>query len=132
MCDYPFFIPQVVLFANSSLFWFKVTNEHREFRNYLSDKNRIARDNEKVNEKSSLKEQKVFDKVRLRNYNVLVRNKKGGKNMSEKEKKTMEEISKAVSGMTEAEKNRFLGIAEGMSIMKDMNQKKSPDKKLET
>jgi hypothetical protein len=79
-----------------------------------------------------LKEQKVFDKVRLRNYNVLVRNTKGGKNMSEKEKKTMEEISKAVSGMTEAEKNRFLGIAEGMSIMKDMNQKKSPDKKLET
>lgn len=74
----------------------------------------------------------MFDKVRLRNYNVLVRNKKGGKNMSEKEKKTMEEISKAVSGMTEAEKNRFLGIAEGMSIMKDMNQKKSPDKKLET
>ena len=52
--------------------------------------------------------------------------------MSEKEKKTMEEISKAVSGMTEAEKNRFLGIAEGMSIMKDMKQKKSPDKKLET
>ena len=37
MCDYPFFIPQVVLFANSSLFWFKVTNEHREFRNYLDD-----------------------------------------------------------------------------------------------
>lgn len=74
----------------------------------------------------------MFDKVRPRNYNVLVRNKKGGKNMSEKEKKTMEEISKAVSGMTEAEKNRFLGIAEGMSIMKDMNQKKSPDKKLET
>lgn len=37
MCDYPFFIPQVVLFANSSLFWFKVTNEHREFRNYLFD-----------------------------------------------------------------------------------------------
>ena len=37
MCDYPFFIPQVVLFANSSLFWFKVTNEHREFRNYLKE-----------------------------------------------------------------------------------------------
>ena len=37
MCDYPFFIPQVVLFANSSLFWFKVTNEHREFRNYLQN-----------------------------------------------------------------------------------------------
>lgn len=40
MCDYPFFIPQVVLFANSSLFWFKVTNEHREFRNYLCYYNR--------------------------------------------------------------------------------------------
>lgn len=39
MCDYPFFIPQVVLFANSSLFWFKVTNEHREFRNYLNEIN---------------------------------------------------------------------------------------------
>ena len=38
MCDYPFFIPQVVLFANSSLFWFKVTNEHREFRNYLCER----------------------------------------------------------------------------------------------
>ena len=36
MSDYPFFIPQVVLFANSSLFWFKVANEHREFRNYLN------------------------------------------------------------------------------------------------
>lgn len=70
----------------------------------------------------------MFDKVRLRNYNVLVRNKKGGKNMSEKEKKTMEEISKAVSGMTEAEKNRFLGIAEGMSIMKDMSEKQRENK----
>ena len=42
--------------------------------------------------------------------------------MSEKEKQTLHEISKAVSGMTEAEKARFLGIAEGMSIMKDMRQ----------
>ena len=40
--------------------------------------------------------------------------------MSEKEKQTLDEISKAVSGMSEAEKARFLGIAEGMSIMKDM------------
>lgn len=45
--------------------------------------------------------------------------------MSEKEKQTLDEISKAVSGMTEAEKARFLGIAEGMSIMKDMNQEKT-------
>ena len=36
MSDYPFFIPEVVLCANSSLFWFKVANEHREFRNYLN------------------------------------------------------------------------------------------------
>ena len=43
--------------------------------------------------------------------------------MSEKEKQTLDEISKAVSGMTEAEKARFLGIAEGMSIMKEMGQK---------
>lgn len=43
--------------------------------------------------------------------------------MSEKEKQTLNGISQAVSGMTEVEKARFLGIAEGMSIMKDMNQK---------
>lgn len=49
--------------------------------------------------------------------------------MSEKEKQTLDEISKAVSGMTEAEKARFLGIAEGMSIMKDMNQKDSTEQK---
>ena len=49
--------------------------------------------------------------------------------MSEKEKKTIEEISKAVSGMTEAEKARFLGIAEGMSIMKDMNKESSFENK---
>ena len=42
--------------------------------------------------------------------------------MSEKEKQTLKGISKAVSGMTEVEKARFLGIAEGMSIMKDMNR----------
>lgn len=35
MSDYPFFIPEFVLCANSSLFWFKVANEHREFCNYL-------------------------------------------------------------------------------------------------
>ena len=49
--------------------------------------------------------------------------------MSEKEKKTIEEISKAVSGMTEAEKERFLGIAEGMSIMKDMNKGDASERK---
>lgn len=49
--------------------------------------------------------------------------------MSEKEKQTLDEISKAVSGMSEAEKARFLGIAEGMSIMKDMSQKNQADDK---
>nr|DAF27851.1 MAG TPA: hypothetical protein [Caudoviricetes sp.] len=49
--------------------------------------------------------------------------------MSEKEKKTIEEISKAVLGMTEAEKARFLGIAEGMSIMKDMNKGDASERK---
>lgn len=42
--------------------------------------------------------------------------------MSEKEKQTLNGISKAVSGMSEVEKARFLGIAEGMLIMKDMKQ----------
>ena len=51
--------------------------------------------------------------------------------MSEKEKQTLDEISKAVSGMTEAEKARFLGIAEGMLIMKDMSQKDSTEQKAE-
>lgn len=49
--------------------------------------------------------------------------------MSEKEKQMLDEISKAVSGMSEAEKARFLGIAEGMSIMKDMSQKNQADDK---
>ena len=35
MSGYPFFIPKFVLCANSSLFCFKIANEHREFRNYL-------------------------------------------------------------------------------------------------
>lgn len=53
--------------------------------------------------------------------------------MSEKEKQTLNGISKAVSGMTEVEKARFLGIAEGMSIMKDMSRNDLPgDKELAT
>lgn len=35
MSGYPFFIPEFVLCTNSSLFWFKIANELREFRNYL-------------------------------------------------------------------------------------------------
>ena len=37
MCGYPFFIPEFVLFTNSSLFWSKIANERSEFRNYLFD-----------------------------------------------------------------------------------------------
>ena len=35
MSGYPLFIPEFVLCTNSSLFWFKIENELREFRNYL-------------------------------------------------------------------------------------------------
>ena len=35
MSSYPFFIPEFVLCANSSLFSFKIANEPSEFRNYL-------------------------------------------------------------------------------------------------
>ena len=36
MSSYPFFIPEFVLCANSSLFSLKIANEPSEFRNYLS------------------------------------------------------------------------------------------------
>ena len=61
---------------------------------------------------------------------MFLRRTKGGKKHVRKRKKTIEEISKAVSGMNEAEKNRFLGIAEGMSIMKDMSKKQREHKLL--
>ena len=35
MSGYPLFIPEFVLCTNSSLFWYKIANELREFRNYL-------------------------------------------------------------------------------------------------
>ena len=35
MSSYPFFIPEFVLCANSSLFSFKIANEPSEFHNYL-------------------------------------------------------------------------------------------------
>lgn len=35
MSDYPLFIPEFMLYTKSSLLWFKITNEPREFRNYL-------------------------------------------------------------------------------------------------
>ena len=41
MSSYPFFIPEFVLCANSSLFSFKIANEPSEFRNYLKTKIRI-------------------------------------------------------------------------------------------
>ena len=35
MPDDPLFIPEFMLYAKSSLLWFKITTELREFRNYL-------------------------------------------------------------------------------------------------
>ena len=35
MSDYPLFIPEFMLYTKSSLLWFKITTELREFRNYL-------------------------------------------------------------------------------------------------
>ncbi len=45
MSGYPLFIPEFVLCTNSSLFWFKIANELREFRNYLKIKNTRTWDN---------------------------------------------------------------------------------------
>lgn len=40
MSDYPLFIPEFMLYTKSSLLWFKITTELREFRNYLNHYNR--------------------------------------------------------------------------------------------
>lgn len=48
--------------------------------------------------------------------------------MSEKEKQIMEKLSDIVSGLPDAKKERLLGVAEGMSIMKEA-QENCSDKK---
>lgn len=40
--------------------------------------------------------------------------------MSEKEKKIIERLSKIVTDLPEGKKERLLGVAEGMNIMKDI------------
>lgn len=40
--------------------------------------------------------------------------------MSEREKKIIERLSSIVSNLPEAKKERLLGVAEGMNIMKEM------------
>ena len=91
MCDYPFFIPQVVLFANSSLFWFKVTNEHREFRNYLYKMHKAA--SLLVSTSLSVKEiannvgyedQLVFSKAFKKKFGMSPKNYKTHKEMMDK------------------------------------------------
>lgn len=42
--------------------------------------------------------------------------------MSEKEKQIMEKLSDIVSGLPDAKKERILGVAEGMSIMKEAQE----------
>lgn len=48
--------------------------------------------------------------------------------MSEKEKQIMKRLSDIVSGLPEAKKERLLGVAEGMNIMKEA-QANEPDQK---
>ena len=48
--------------------------------------------------------------------------------MSEKEKQIMEKLSDIVSGLPDTKKERLLGVAEGMSIMKEA-QENASDKK---
>lgn len=49
--------------------------------------------------------------------------------MSEKEKQIMEKLSDIVSSLPDAKKERLLGVAEGMSIMKEAQEADS-DKKV--
>ena len=48
--------------------------------------------------------------------------------MSEKEKKIIERLSDIVSGLPDAKKERLLGVAEGMSIMKEAQETDSSKK----
>lgn len=48
--------------------------------------------------------------------------------MSEKEKKIMEKLSDIVSGLPDAKKERLLGVAEGMNIMKETQEADSEEK----
>ena len=48
--------------------------------------------------------------------------------MSEKEKQIMEKLSDIVSGLPDAKKERILGVAEGMSIMKEAQEVDSEKK----
>ena len=48
--------------------------------------------------------------------------------MSEKEKQIIERLSDIVSGLPDAKKERLLGVAEGMSIMKESQEADIPKK----
>lgn len=48
--------------------------------------------------------------------------------MSEKEKKIIERPSDIVSGLPDAKKERLLGVAEGMNIMKESQEADNPKK----
>ena len=48
--------------------------------------------------------------------------------MSEKEKQIMEKLSDIVSGLPDTKKERLLGVAEGMNIMKEAQEADSEKK----
>lgn len=48
--------------------------------------------------------------------------------MSEKEKQIMEKLSDIVSGLPDTKKERLLGVAEGMNIMKEAKEADSEKK----
>ena len=50
--------------------------------------------------------------------------------MSEKEKQIIERLSDIVSGLPDAKKERLLGVAEGMSIMKESQEADQSTKKV--
>lgn len=51
--------------------------------------------------------------------------------MSEKEKQIIERLSDIVSGLPDTKKERLLGVAEGMSIMKESQEADKSTKKAE-
>lgn len=76
----------------------------------------------------SLKEQKTVDKYRLKTYSVHIKNKRKEKmHMSDKDKKILETLAKAVTGMSEFEKGYILGVGE--NIIKQREEREKEDKK---
>lgn len=85
----------------------------------------IAHQKEKINTKSSRKEQNAVDKVRVKKYNVRTRNKfhqKGEQNMSRtlttEEKEILKIMVKAFPLMSGEKKYQLLGYGQAMIDLK--------------